>query len=367
MERREAWIVLNLISGIGPVRVRRLLEHLGEPQRILQTAPRDLERIAGIGPETARAIADWEQSVNLKGELDSAQNAGVTILTADDADYPENLREIHDPPLVLYMLGKMDSRDVRSIGVVGSRETSHYGTETAKRLSYQMAFNGIPVISGLARGIDTAAHQGALAAKGRTVAVIGSGLGEMYPPENEPLARKIIEGGGAVISEFPMGMKPQPQNFPMRNRIVSGMSIGTLVVEAGLRSGALITARMALDQGRTLFAVPGRIDSPRSKGTHALIKEGAHLVEEVEDVIRPFGFLFPPGSLPENPSSAPSAPGLSESESVLYGLLEGGDLHMDVLIEKSGLSAPVVSSTLLALELKKIIRQLPGRHFTRTR
>ncbi len=262
-------------------------------------------------------------------------------------------------------MGKLLPRDDKGIAVVGSRETSNYGMETAKKLSYQMAYSGVSVISGLARGIDTAAHQGALAAKGRTVAVIGAGLNQIYPPENQSLADKIIETGSAVISEFPMNAKPTPQNFPMRNRIVSGMSMGTLVVEADLKSGALITARMALDQGKLLFAVPGRIDSLRSRGCHQLIKQGAKLVEDVGDVLSEFEFLFPKEDNSAGEKPALARADLSDNEALIYKLIETDEVDIDTLIEKSNLPSPTVSATLLGLELKRLVKQLPGKRFVR--
>jgi len=263
--------------------------------------------------------------------------------------------------------GTLMDKDRHSISVVGSRDTSHYGLECAKKLSFQLAYNGVTVVSGLARGIDTVAHQGAIAAKGRTIAVIGSGLNHVYPAENQSLAELIVENG-AVISEFPMNTKPLPQNFPMRNRIVSGMTMGTLVVEAGQKSGALITARMALDQGKQLFAVPGRIDSPRSRGTHQLIKQGAKLVDEAEDVLAEFEFLFPRSEL-ELVATAQSEKAiprdLPANEKTLLDLLESEEAHIDELIQKSNLPTPSVSSALLGLELKRLVKQLPGKIFVR--
>lgn len=365
MNKREALLILNLIPQVGPVRVRKLLGRFSGPEEILGANRKSLQEVAGIGPEIAQNIIDWEKHVDMEGELLAAEKAGARILIQDDPEYPSNLREIYDPPLLLYVLGKLLDRDDKGIAVVGSRETSNYGMETAKKLSYQMAYSGVTVISGLARGIDTAAHQGALAAKGRTVAVIGAGLNEIYPPENQALADKIIESGSAVVSEFPMNAKPIPQNFPMRNRIVSGMSVGTLVVEADMKSGALITARMALDQGKLLFAVPGRIDSLRSRGCHQLIKQGAKLVEDAGDVMSEFEFLF--GGLSLVQGEKPSLPRaeLSPEEKQIFDLLENDELDIDTLISKSNLPSPKVSATLLGLELKRLVKQLPGKRFVR--
>ncbi len=353
MDKREALLILNLIPQVGPVRVRKLLERFESPELILSAPVRHLKEVSGIGTEVAQNISDWEKHVDRDAELRAVEKAGAQLLIEDDEDYPGNLREIYDPPLVLYVRGKLLPRDNKGIAVVGSRETSNYGLEAAKKLSYQMAFSGVTVVSGLARGIDTAAHQGALAAKGRTVAVIGAGLNQIYPPENQALADKIIEAGAAIISEFPMNAKPTPQNFPMRNRIVSGMSMGTLVVEADLRSGALITARMALDQGKLLFAVPGRIDSLRSRGCHRLIKQGAKLVEDVADILGEFEFLFPAGGIPGDEGESRrtlAATELSDNEQKLFDLLGSEELDIDTLIEQSNLPSPAVSASLLALE-----------------
>jgi DNA processing protein len=251
----------------------------------------------------------------------------------------------------------------KGVAVVGSRVTSHYGLENAKKLSYQMAYTGLPVISGLARGIDTAAHMGALAAKGVTWAVIGSGLDSIYPPENQNLAEKIVDSGGCLFSEFPLGTPPSRQTFPRRNRVVSGLSFGVLVVEAGKSSGALITAREALEQGRHVFTIPGRIDNPQATGCHQLLREGATLVESVDDIFRALEFLLPVAEVtvarakPEN---------LSPDEQTVFNALGRDELPIDFIIQKTGLPSGSVSSTLLRLELKKLVKQLPGKVFVRT-
>ncbi len=260
--------------------------------------------------------------------------------------------------------------------MVGSRKTSYYGLETAKKLSYQLAFAGLTIVSGLARGIDTACHQGALAAKGRTVAVLGCGLSELYPPENYELAQQIADGSGAVMSEFPMTMQPSPQTFPMRNRIISGFSIGLLVVEAGMKSGALISANQALEQGRTVFAVPGPIDRPTSQGSNRLIQQGAKLVMDVSDVLEEMsdlpGLYTPPVTNPASEKAvAPLAvkrmepTSLNPEEAAIYAAIDTSETPIDRIILTSGLPTSVVSSTLFALELKKLIRQLPGKHFVK--
>jgi DNA processing protein len=264
--------------------------------------------------------------------------------------------------MVLYVWGDLQERDRHAISVVGSRKTSHYGNESAKKLSYQLAYAGITVISGLALGIDTAAHQAALAAKGRTIAVLGSGLNQLYPRENMALAERIA-GSGAVVTEFSMEVKPDVQSFPMRNRIVAGWSHGLLVVEAGLNSGALITARQAADEGRTVYAVPGQIDRPSAAGSNRLIQQGAKLVTNAGDILEEMQVLFP-----ERPKPIPVTArleGLNERELQVYESIGESETAIDAIIRKSNLPSATVSSTLLALEMKRMVKQLPGQHFVR--
>src|SRR5436189_3064724 len=251
MTSTEACIALNMLPAMGPVRLRKLLEVFETPDRVL-AAPRDaLQAVEGIGSNVADQIVQWENVVDLPAELERIRQFGAKIITAESPLYPRQLREIHAPPIVLYVWGDLTGHDQHAIAVIGSRRTTHYGLEAAKKLSYQLAYAGLTVISGLARGIDTAAHQGALAAKGRTIAAIGSGLARLYPPENAVLAEKIRAGNGAIVSEFSMEIEPDSQTFPMRNRIISGWSHGVLVVEAGMYGGARITAPQAPEQGRS--------------------------------------------------------------------------------------------------------------------
>jgi len=364
MERLEAYLVLNSLRLIGPVRVRRLVERFGSVEQVFLQSTSSLASVEGVGQKAAESIRAWEQNFDLAGELAELQRLGIGVIDREDERYPQQLLEIYDPPLLLYYKGDLEAAKRRGIGVVGSRQTSHYGLETAKKLSYQMAYAGLPVASGLARGIDTAAHQGALAAKGRTVAVLGCSLDLMYPPENQALAEMIVEKNGLLLSEFPLKTPPDKQTFPMRNRIVSGLSGGVLVIEAGAESGALITARMALEQGRQVFAIPGRIDNPLAKGCHRLIKEGAKLVESVEDVLAEFEFLFPPAAISEPRRVLPSD--LSEDEQVILKNLGMEEVHLDELTRKCGLPSARMSSTLLRLEMRKLVRQLPGKFFVKT-
>jgi DNA processing protein len=361
MNSTEASIALNMVPGVGPVRLRRLLDVFGVPERVLTARESQLRGVDGVGPEVAEAIAHWQDKVDLPAELDRIRDFGAKVITTEAAEYPRMLREISNPPIVLYVWGELNDRDQHAIGVVGSRQTSHYGLECAKKLSYQLAYAGLTVISGLARGIDTAAHQGALAAQGRTIAVIGSGLMDLYPPENKGLAEKIVTSG-AVVSEFPMTFPPSTQTFPYRNRIVAGWGCGVLVVEAGQKSGALITATQALDHGRLVYAVPGQIDRPTSTGSNRLIQQGAKLVTSATDILDDLHMLFPE-PIKTNAPTSPST--LSPDEQIILGTVDTAETPLDLIVTKSGLPMPKVASTLLALEMKRLVKQLPGQQFVK--
>lgn len=370
MTPREAYIALNMIDGVGPIRLRALLDAFKEPQAVLEASQRDLMAVEGVGEIVARNLAGWRQDVNLDAELARVEKEGVRVVTRDDADYPKNLRQIYDPPIVLYVKGALHECDALAMGIVGSRRTTLYGQEMARKLAYQLARLGVTVVSGLARGIDTAAHNGALQAKGRTVGVIGCGIDEVYPPENAKLYGQIVEQGGAVVTEFPFGVKPDRQNFPMRNRIISGWSLGVVVVEANLKSGALITAAQAAEQGRQVFAVPGRADSILSRGTNRLIKDGAKLTEDAEDVLVEFEYLLPRDRPPaqRNPGAdegIKAALKFSETEEKVMALIGNEEVAIDEVIRGSGLTSACVSATLLGLEMKRIIKQLPGKQYVR--
>jgi DNA processing protein len=361
MNNLEACVALNMIPQMGPVRLRRLLERFGSAENILLARTDQLSAVDGIGRALADNITRWQEFADPASELKKAADLGAHVITAQDEEYPSALREIHDPPIVLYVRGHLTERDRHTVAVVGSRKCSHYATECAKKLSFQMAYAGLTVVSGLARGIDTAAHQGALAAKGRTIAVIGSGLGELYPPENAELAERIA-ASGAVVSEFPIDTKPDRQTFPIRNRIVTGMSFGVLVVEAGANSGALISANMAAEQGRTLYAVPGRIDSPAALGSNRLIQQGAKLVISVDDILDDLPLVFK--NRPDLPVAAPIAD-LTPDQQKILDALGTDETALDSVIATSGLTAAAVSSTLLALEMRRLVKQLPGKRFVK--
>lgn len=363
---REAYLALNLIPRIGPVRVRKMLDVFATPQAILAAGKAEIQAVPGIGPESAAAIASWERTIDLGRELRRIDEMGLQIVTLADPDYPKLLKGIYDPPLVLYVKGTLSAADRQGLAVVGSRKTTHYGLACAKKLSFQLAHAGLTIISGLARGIDTAAHEGALAAKGRTIAVIGSGHGKLYPPENAALAERIAQSG-AVVSEFPVDYPPDKQSFPLRNRIVSGWSFGVLVVEAASRSGALITANQAAEQGRSVYAVPGPIDRPSSLGANRLIQQGAKLVIDGADVLEDLETLFPMApSAPQFAAVAnPMVASLSADEAKIYAAIEDEETPMDALIERTGLASSVVSSTLMRLQIKRLVKQLPGQYFVK--
>lgn len=369
MDSREALVALNMIEHVGPVRVRQLLEHFGEAPAILGASKQKLLHVRSIGEETAEAISNWEKTVDLSAELKRIEEFGCRLLIQSDTEYPELLRQIYDPPIVLYAKGGLKPADKNAVAMVGSRQTTHYGIEVARKLAYQLAYVGVTVVSGGARGIDTAAHQGALSAKGRTVCVLGTGINIVFPSENRELFERTA-ANGAVITQYPFNRNADKQSFAIRNRIVAGMTLGTVVVEANLTSGALITANFAVEYGRQVFAVPGRIDSPRSKGCHELIKKGAKLCESAEDILSEFEYLFPPSNRPPAPDETGVLPAitLSENEQKVYDSLKKDDeLAIDEVIRHSGLPSSAVSVALLGLEMKRLIKQLPGKLFVHNR
>jgi DNA processing protein len=365
VEPRHAYIALNLIEQLGPVRLRQLLSHFGTAEAVLRASETELQRVQGIGPEVAAGIAAWEGTVDLEGELRRIREYGCQVWCQEDDEYPPLLREIYDPPIVLYVKGELRKGDRNSIAVVGSRQTTAYGQEVARRFAYQLAYTGVTVVSGGARGIDTAAHQGAISAGGRTLAVLGTGINLVFPPENRELFGRIAENG-AVITQFPFNRPADKQSFPIRNRIVAGMTMGTVVVEANLTSGAMITANFAVDYGRQVFAVPGRIDSPRSRGCHELIRKGAKLCEGLEDILPEFEYLFPPANRVDatGPGRSPGL-ALSESEQSVMEAMSGGEWEVDGLVQATSMPASAVSVALFSLEMKRLVRQLPGRRFVR--
>lgn len=368
MTDREALIALNMLPRIGPVRVQKLLERFSSASAVLGASMDRLLTVDRIGEETAKILHSWQDYCDLTKELAEADERSISIITKEDADYPEALRQVYDSPLLLYVWGKLDPRDVHSVGVVGSRRATMYGMNATKKLSFQLAHAGYTIISGLARGIDTAAHEAALAAQGRTVAVIGSGLAKVFPAENFALAEKIAAGNGAVVSEFPLHTEPDKQTFPQRNRIVAAWSRALLVVECPAWSGALITANLATEYGRPVYAVPGQIDKPTSAGCHQLIREGATLVMDGSQILDDLGALALPKTTQEElPLTKESAmPALSEEEQkIMQAIGSADDVPIDRIIENCGLPAHVVSATLLKLEMKRIVRAMPGFRFSK--
>lgn len=371
MEDRERLILLNLVPDIGTIRVRRLLDAFGTLAALFQVSEEQFRQVEGIGPVLAGRLASYaRKSALVDEELRLAKQSGCRVVTQLDADFPAPLKQIPDPPLVLYMKGGWEDVDETAIAIVGARRASVYGQQIAQRFACELAGRGATVVSGLARGIDGAAHRGALQARGRTVAVLGNGLTQVYPPEHEKLASQITEHG-AVCSEYPMKMEPLAQNFPRRNRLISGLSLGVVVVEAAQRSGALVTADMALEQGREVFAVPGKVDSPTSHGTHQLLKQGAKLVTCVDDILEELRLeprtVAPPDSVPEPVRRSLPITGVTADErQVLEHLSADEPSDVDTVAVKTGLAASTCVASLLGLELKRLVKQLAGKRFIKS-
>ena len=359
------WIALRLVRGVGNVTYRQLLDRFTSPREILRTSPAMLTE-AGISARIAQAIVAFDQWKEVESELEQLARVNARLVTQTDAEYPERLRQIHDPPPFLYARGSFVSQDDLAIAIVGARTASTYGRKMARELAHELAGCGVCVVSGLARGIDSEAHQAALEAGGRTIAVLGSGLDVVYPREHIALAERIAESG-AVVSEFSFGSQPEAGNFPYRNRVISGISLGTVVVEATEKSGSLITAQCALDQNREVFAVPGPVTASRSRGPHRLIKDGAKLVESIDDILSEIApALARTDRVEKNETSAPVVL-LEPDEERVFQLFPEEAVHVDTLITGSGLEPARVLEVLLGLELKGIVTQLPGMYFTATR
>lgn len=361
MNSRHAYIALNMLDQIGPVRTRNMIEALGSPEAIFSASEDELSRIPGIGREAVRSIIDDGPGTDPAAEEKKAAKLGLRIVAFCDEEYPATLKDIHDPPLALYIKGAIAPADKHALAIVGTRHATHYGSSVADRLAYGLAKAGFTIISGLARGIDTVSHQAALKAGGRTIGVLGSAIDKFYPTENLELGERMA-GQGAVISEYPLGRPPDRQTFPYRNRIVAGMCMGLVVVEAGEKSGAVITANAALEQGRHVFAVPGRIDNPAVRGCHALIKTGAKLIETIDDIVDDLQMLLPK-KIDQQASNLKKTPDLmlSAEEAAVVKALGGGGRHVDELARDCGLTAARLNSILLGLEMKRVVKSLPGR------
>jgi DNA processing protein len=354
------WIALRRTFGIGNVLYKNLLQRFADPARIFQASASELESVEGVTARVAGAIRAFRPDPAVDREIERIEQAGARVITFAAPEYPQSLRDIYDPPPLLYVRGALAGRDLGAVAVVGSRSASEYGLRAAQQIARDLALAGITVVSGMARGIDSQAHQAALAAGGRTIAVLGSGIDVVYPPENRRLYRAMVDAG-AVVSEYPMGTEPSSYNFPPRNRIISGLSAGVLVVEAGPRSGSLITARVALDQGRDVFAVPGSVYSLKSQGVHSLLRSGAKLVASARDIIEE---LPPYSRAPAASGSAPAAH-LEAEQQAVYDLLHSAPVHIDELLEMSACASGKLAARLLELELRGLVKQLPGKRFVR--
>jgi DNA processing protein len=356
------WLVLAATPKLGPTGIRLLIESFGGPGAVLAASRADLEKIPGLRKPAVEALCRPHGKEEAEQELTRTRQQGITILTWDHPAYPALLRNIPDPPLLLYAKGDLDCLSQPGLGMVGARAASSYGRQIAENLAFQLARRGLVIISGFALGIDSAAHQGAIRAGGRTVAVLGNGLDTVYPEQNRNLFDKIAETG-TLVSEYPLGTKPDGFRFPARNRIISGLALGVLVVEAAKRSGSLITARQALDQGREVFAVPGRVDSWKSEGSHRLLQEGAKLVYRAEDILEE----LPPGLAGQPAAEAHAVPleKLSIDEEQLLARIEVYPLTIDELIQQTAWPAAKVTELLLLLELKQYVESLPGKQYQR--
>jgi len=370
----EKWLKLIRADGIGPTTFRKLIERFGSVDRALGASVSELAKIEGIGFKTGEQIAATRDKFDTTAELDLAEKLDVWLIHLNDKRYPPVLKQIYDPPPVLYIKGSLTRQDNLCISIVGARRCSIYGQEQSSRLAHFLASAGFTICSGMARGIDTAAHQGSLSANGRTIAVQGCGLADVYPPENKKLFELIAESG-ACISELPLQYEPLSENFPPRNRIIAGLALGTIVVEAGQHSGALITARAAMDNNREVMAVPGKIDSPLSKGCHQLIKQGAKLTETVEDVMEALGYIGQ--QLQDHVTAAKeeayenqagplfdaSQLNLSDSEKRICDYLSKEPTHIDQIMADLDLEPGSINADLISLRLKGLIKQLPGNLF----
>jgi DNA processing protein len=364
MEKYYPWFFLKTVPGIGNHIFKRLINSFNSPEQVLDATKEDLLKIGGLTPRLFSALRLHKMPEWVEKDLIVADKKNYRILTMLDPEYPALLLEIPDPPPFLYVYGSLHN-PVNGIAIVGSRNATNYGISATKQLCSSLASNNVTVVSGMARGIDTAAHEGALIGKGKTIAILGSGLERIYPAENRGLFQKIAEAG-AVISEFPLFTEPDAFNFPTRNRIISGISLGTVVVEATKKSGSLITARLAAEQNREVFAVPGNINSFKSIGTHTLIKQGAKLVEHARDIMEEFPYIFneSQSSVTKNKPALSPVSGLTSEESTVFDQLEPYPIHIDKLVQKLTIEPGKLSSLLLQLELKGIVQQVPGKLFS---
>jgi DNA processing protein len=349
-----------MVAGVGPRTRRLLLDRFGSSKAVLAAAPSELRSVQGVGPKLTERIVAAREEIDVDSLIAVCERRDVEIVAETDETYPSLLRQIPDPPPVLFVRGELKPQDGMAIGVVGTRHATHYGLRQAERLAASLARAGLTIVSGLARGIDAAAHRGAIEAGGRTLAILGSGVLSIYPPEHESLAEEVV-AHGALVSEAPPLAAPHSGVFPQRNRVISGMSLGVIVVEAGDRSGALITARLAMEQGREVFAVPGRIEDPTSRGCHRLIRDGAKLVQTVDDVLEELGPLFEPASRDDGREvHHPAELLLNEQEQQILDAIGSDPTSLDAILAATSLSVPNILSTLSVLEMRRLVRRVSG-------
>ncbi len=365
----RALLALHLVPGLGPRLTAALLERFGSAVRVLAASVEELLQIPYLGEKVATRIHGALESADVGAELKQMAEHGIELRVLGSPDYPAALAPLHAPPPLLYVRGTFAEADARAVAIVGSRSCTPYGKRVAERLAVELARAGYVIVSGLARGTDGHAHRGALQAGGRTLAVLAGGLAHIYPPEHKDLAVQVA-ASGALLTESCMRQEPLANLFPARNRIISGLSRAVVIVEAAEKSGALITAEHAAEQGRPVFAVPGPIDSPASAGTNALIRDGAILCRGVEDVLEELEGLPPPTLPGASAPAAPAAPtgpppGLDESQRRVWDFLAEGPRHLDEMVQQLGLSVPQLSGILLTLEMKKVLRRLPGNRYER--
>jgi len=365
-ETSLAALQLNMVKGLGPRLQQLLLERFGTPQEIFQASGKELLSVSGIGPKVSTAISQCRDLEQARTEWQQAHDAKIQIFDQQHTNYPSSLREVPDPPPVLYVRGELRPEDELAVAIVGSRTCTMYGLAQAERLAGSLARAGVTIISGLARGIDAAAHRGALQAGGRTIAVCATGLNKVYPPEHAELAFEI-KNRGALVSESPLHRGPSKGLFPQRNRIISGLSLGVLIVEASERSGALHTARHAMEQGREVFALPGRIDSLASAGCHNLIRDGAVLVRNVDDILESLGPAMQPVKTNDNRTvMSPRELMLDDQESTILNLIDTAPTSIDSILAQAEIESSRALSTLTVLEMRRLIRRLPGGFVERT-
>jgi DNA processing protein len=357
------WLALSLVPGLGSVGIKNLVAKFGSPEEIFQAKLHDLMCVENIRKELALRIINREFSLDPSHVVRKLGRLGARIISYADPLYPAPLREIHDPPMVLYLRGQDIPSKITFVAIVGSRNPTPYGLKAAEKIAQGLARRGLGVVSGMATGIDSAAQWGCIEGKGFTVAVLGTGIDVIYPGSNKKLFQKITDNG-AAITEFPLGAPPEPKHFPIRNRIISGLSKGVVVVEATKKSGSLITAGLALEQGREVFAVPGSIDSFKSVGCHHLIKQGARLIENADDILDEFGLNYAFAPITDTFQQC-RLPLMEDSEKLLYEIIGDYPLHIDEIARQGNLEAGVVSSILMKMELKGLVRQLPGKLFVR--